>query len=74
MSLYREQDQPFSSDYNYEDSEEDFPRKKKIRRMLEEKLESKRLYEECKDDFDFEDDFDWSDWDNWSKDLNKDDL
>lgn len=67
MSLHEDYDHQSLSDYNYEDYEEnieDLPKKKRIRRMLEEKLERKRLKDEFKDDFDeLSGEFDWDELD-----------
>ncbi len=67
MGLHEDYDHHSFSDYNYEEYEEnveDLPKKKRIRRMLEEKLERKRLKDEFKDDFDeLSGDFDWDELD-----------
>ena len=63
MSLHEEFDNQFS-DYNFDDEIEDLPKKKRIKRMLEDKLERKRLRDEFKDDFDeLSGDFDWDELD-----------
>ncbi len=67
MSLHEDYDHQSFSDYSYEDYDEnieDLPKKKKIRRLLEERLERKRLKDEFKDDFDeLSGDFDWDELD-----------
>ena len=56
-------DQSFS-DYNYDDDIESSAHRRNVRRMLEERLERKRLKEEFKDDFDeLSGDFDWDNLD-----------
>lgn len=53
------EDQSFS-DYSYDDDATDTTHRKNVRRMLEERLERKRLREEFKDDFDeLSGEFDW---------------
>ncbi|CEG56670.1 PA3496 family putative envelope integrity protein [Legionella fallonii] len=52
MSLHEDHDHQSFSDYNYDEEIEDLPKKKRIKRMLEERLERKRLKDEFKDDFD----------------------
>lgn len=60
MDLHEEYDDQSFSDYNYDDDVESTAHRKNIRRLLEEKLERKRLKEEFKDDFDeLSGDFDW---------------
>ncbi|WP_454783090.1 PA3496 family putative envelope integrity protein [Legionella sp. WA2022007384] len=60
MDLHEDYDDQSFSDYNYDDDIESTAHRKNIRRMLEEKLERKRLKEEFKDDFDeLSGDFDW---------------
>ena len=67
MSLHKEDydDQSFS-DRNYEEDlsggveEVDSDHKKRVRRMLEDRLERKRLREELEDELDAE--FDWDDF------------
>lgn len=55
----QEHDKNIFSDHNYED-EADISHQKKVRRLLEEHLEKKRLKDEFKDDFDeLGADFDW---------------
>lgn len=60
MSFPRESEshQPFS-DINYDDDKEALSHKKRVRRMLEERLERKRLKEEF-DEMDGE--FDWDEF------------
>ena len=48
------------SDFKYEEEIDDLPKRKRIRRLLEERLERKRLKDEFKDDFDeLGGEFDW---------------
>ncbi|HHF7395566.1 TPA: PA3496 family putative envelope integrity protein [Legionella anisa] len=60
MDLHEDYDDQSFSDYNYDDEIESTAHRKNVRRLLEEKLERKRLKEEFKDDFDeLSGDFDW---------------
>lgn len=60
VALHEEHDEYFSSDFNYEQSIEDLPKKKRIRKLLEDRLERKRLKAEFEDDFDeLSGEFDW---------------
>ena len=60
MSLHEEYDHRFS-DYNYDEEIKDLPKKRRIKRMLEDRLERKRLREEFQDDFDeLSAEFNWS--------------
>ena len=65
MGLHEEYDEPSFSDYNYNDEindRVDMAHKKKVKLMLEDRLERKRLREEFKDDFDeLSGEFDWDD-------------
>ncbi len=64
MALHEEYDDQSFSDYNYDDEIDDLPQKKRIKRMLEDRLERKRLRDEFKDDFDeLSGDFDWDELD-----------
>lgn len=67
MALHEDSDYSFS-DYNYDDEKDDLhqlDQKKKVKRLLEEQLERKRLKDEFKDDFDeLSGEFDWDDIDN----------
>lgn len=57
--LHEDYDDPSFSDYNYDD-DAGTEHKKNVRRMLEDKLERKRLKNEFKDDFDeLSGEFDW---------------
>lgn len=59
MDLHEEYDDQSFSDYNYDD-DTDSTHRRNVRRILEEKLERKRLQEEFKDDFDeLSGEFDW---------------
>ena len=58
MDLHEDYDDQSFSDYNYDD-EVDVHRKN-VRRLLEDRLERKRLKDEFKDDFDeLSGEFDW---------------
>lgn len=62
MGLHKDQDDnPSFSDLNFEDEPEDLNRKKHVRRMLEDRLERKRLKQELDDELDGE--FDWDELD-----------
>ncbi|MFT4059426.1 MAG: hypothetical protein QM652_07745 [Legionella sp.] len=59
MDLHEDYNDSSFSDYNYDD-DVDTEHKKNVRRMLEDKLERKRLKDEFKDDFDeLSGEFDW---------------
>ncbi|KTD23414.1 Uncharacterised protein [Legionella lansingensis] len=61
MSFPREYEEDNSfSDYSYdtEDNAQDLDHKKRVRKLLEERLERKRLREELEDELDNEE-FDW---------------
>lgn len=62
MALHEHDDCLFN-DYNYQDDEsEDLSQKKKVKRLLEERLERKRLKDEWKEDFDeLNGEFNWDD-------------
>ncbi|CAM4442665.1 MAG: hypothetical protein LEGION0403_FIIPPAGN_00127 [Legionella sp.] len=58
--LHEDYDEQSFSDYSYDDEVTDTTHRKNVRRMLEERLERKRLREEFKDDFDeLSGEFDW---------------
>lgn len=60
MKLHEDYDERSLSDYNYDEDAGSQEHRKKIRRMLEDRLENKRLKEELKDDFDeLGGEFDW---------------
>jgi len=60
MSLHKDYDDNQSfSDFNYEDDLDKLSHKKRVRRMLEDRLEHKRLKAELDDEIEGE--FDWSD-------------
>lgn len=62
MGLHEESDDQSFSDFNFENELDDLNRKKQVRRLLEDRLERKRLREEFKDDFDeLSGEFDWDD-------------
>jgi hypothetical protein len=59
MDLQEDNDDQSFSDYNYDD-EINSTHRKNVRRLLEERLERKRLKDEFKDDFDeLSGEFDW---------------
>lgn len=61
MDLHEEYDDPTFSEQNYDnETETDSVHRKNVRRLLEERLERKRLKDEFKDDFDeLSAEFDW---------------
>lgn len=62
MSLNKDHDDnQYYSDFNYGEDKEDLNHKKHVRRMLEDRLERKRLKHELEDELDEE--FDWDDLD-----------
>lgn len=62
MGLHKGPDEHLFTDYSLDDDVEELSRKKKIKKLLDEKLEKKRLREEFMDDFDeLGADFDWED-------------
>ncbi|TAL61788.1 MAG: hypothetical protein EPN84_07390 [Legionella sp.] len=65
MGLHKDpDDEHLFNDFNFDDGVEDIDHKKKVRRLLEEKLEKKRLREEFMDDFDeLGGEFDWDELD-----------
>lgn len=64
MGLHKDYEDKIFSDYSYDEDVSDLDHKKKIKRLLEEKLERKRLKDEFKDDFDeLNGEFDWDDLD-----------
>lgn len=65
MGLHEEYEDQSFSDYNYEEDDmEDSTQRKRIKRMLEDRLERKRLRDEFKDDFDeLSGEFDWDELD-----------
>ncbi|EHL29128.1 hypothetical protein [Legionella drancourtii] len=59
MDLHEDYDDQSFSDYKYDD-DIDIKHRKNVRRLLEERLERKRLKDEFKDDFDeLSGEFDW---------------
>lgn len=59
MDLHEDYEDQSLSDYNYDD-EGDIMHRKNVRRLLEDRLERKRLKDEFKDDFDeLSGEFDW---------------
>lgn len=62
MGLHKDSDEDASlfNDYSYEEDNEQLSHKKRVRRMLEDRLERKRLKEEI-DELDGE--FDWEELD-----------
>jgi hypothetical protein len=72
MALHEESEDQSFTDYSYddrpikeeEDSADKIKQRKKVKRLLEEKLERKRLKDEFKDDFDeLSGEFDWDELD-----------
>lgn len=64
MKHHEDYDDQSFFDYQFEEDLESIAHKKNIKRLLEEKLERKRLKEEFKDDFDeLSGDFDWDNLD-----------
>lgn len=65
MSLHEELDDYSFNEYKYEEeakSVEELSHKKRVKRLLEERLERKRLQDEFKDDFDeLNGEFNWAD-------------
>lgn len=59
MGMNREIEDYSSYDYNYEEDMEDATHRRQVRKMLEDRLERKRLQAEIEDEFD---DYDWSDF------------
>ena len=58
MALHEDYDDQSFSDYKYDDDMD--AHRKNVRRLLEDRLERKRLKDEFKDDFDeLSGDFDW---------------
>lgn len=54
-------DMGYEPDINIEDEAEDLSHKRQVRKMLEDRLEKKRLKEEFRDEFSADDEFDWGD-------------
>lgn len=64
MGLHEDYDDQSFSDFNYDEDIKDLDQRKKIKKLLDERLERKRLKEEFKDDFDeLNGDFDWDEQD-----------
>ena len=66
MALHEESDDYSFTDFKYDelDDTEKLNQKKKIKRLLDERLERKKLKDEFKDDFDeLNGDFDWDELD-----------
>lgn len=64
MGLHKDYEDKTFSDCSYDDDVSNLDHKKKIKRLLDEKLERKRLKDEFKDDFDeLNGEFDWDDLD-----------
>lgn len=62
MGLHKEYDDNRNfSDFNYDEDPEELNHRKEVRRMLEDRLERKRLKQELEDDF--TDEFSWDDLD-----------
>lgn len=64
MGLHRDHDDYMNSSYSDIDAQEDqqtLSHRRELRKKIEERLESKRLKEACRDDWDeLDDEFDWS--------------
>lgn len=64
MGLHKDYDERYFSDIPYDEDAEELSHRKKIKRLLENRLEKKRLKEEFKDDFDeLNGEFDWDELD-----------
>lgn len=64
MALHEDLDDYSFSDLNCDSDIDDMDHKKKVKRMLEDRLERKRLKDEFKDDFDeLSGEFDWDEID-----------
>jgi hypothetical protein len=64
MALHEDSEEQSFSEFNYDDEVDDLSQRKKVKRMLEDRLERKRLKDEFKDDFDeLNGEFDWDDLD-----------
>ena len=63
MGLHKDfDDGQFFSDLNFDEETEDLDNKKRVRRLLEERLDRKRLKEELDDELEGE-----FDWDNYEE-------
>lgn len=64
MSLHEDHYNQIFSEFNFDEEVEDLPKRKRVRKMLEDRLERKRLKDEFKDDFDeLSGEFDWDELD-----------
>lgn len=64
MGLHEEYEDLSFTDHNYKEEIDDLPHKKRVKRMLEERLERKRLKQEMQDEFDeLNGEFDWDELD-----------
>ncbi len=64
MGLHKDSDKHLYTDFSLNEDREDLNHKKQVKRMLEDRLERKRLREEFKDDFDeLSGEFDWDELD-----------
>lgn len=64
MGLHKEHEDQTFNDLNIDNDASDLIRRKKVKKILEEKLERKRLREEFMDDFDeLSGEFDWDELD-----------
>ena len=62
MGLLEEYEESSYTDFNYEEKLDSLPHKKRVKRLLEDRLERKRIREECRDEFDeFDGEFNWDD-------------
>jgi len=59
---YHYEENQSCSDQNYDEDVENLEHKRQVRKIIEERLERKRLKEEFQDELeDFDEDFDWDD-------------
>jgi len=64
MGLHKDQENRSSGDFNIDEDADELTRRKKVKKLLEERLERKRLREEFMDDFDeLDGEFDWDELD-----------
>ena len=64
MGLHKDHGDRSFSDYRFEEDVEDLAQRKKIKRILDDRMERKRLKDEFKDDFDeLSGEFDWDEID-----------
>ncbi|HRD68761.1 MAG TPA: hypothetical protein PK657_01320 [Legionella sp.] len=64
MALNEDYEDQSFSDFNYDEDMDEIGHKKRIKRLLEDRLERKRLKDEFRDDFDeVNGEFDWDELD-----------